>query len=47
MCSKMESLKKIEELVLDKNLGCEIKHIEKLSGGLLHKMYKVETDKGI
>ena len=47
MCLKMESVRKIKKLILDKNLGNEIKHIEKVSGGLLHKMYKVETDKGV
>lgn len=39
--------KKIERLIQENNLGNEIKSIEKVTGGLSHRMYKVETDKGI
>ena len=38
---------KIERLIQENNLGNEIKNIEKVSGGLSHRMYKVITDKGI
>ena len=38
---------KIERLIQEYNLGNEIKSIEKVSGGLSHRMYKVETNKGI
>lgn len=36
----------IEKFCEKYNFG-EVKNITKLSGGLMHKMYKVETDKGI
>lgn len=39
--------KKIERLIQENNLGRKIKNIEKVTGGLSHRMYKVETDKGI
>lgn len=39
--------KKIERLIQENNLGNEIKSIKKVTGGLSHRMYKVETDKGI
>lgn len=39
--------KKIERLIQENKLGIEIKSIEKVTGGLSHRMYKVETDKGI
>ena len=38
---------KIGKLILDKNLGNDIKSIDTITGGLMHKMFKVETDKGI
>ena len=38
---------KIERLIQENNLGNEIKNIDKVTGGLSHRMYKVETDKGI
>ena len=38
---------KIEKLILDKNLGNDIKSIDTITGGLMHKMFKAETDKGI
>lgn len=37
----------IEKLIQKDNLGKETKSIEKVTGGLSHRMYKVETDKGI
>ena len=39
--------KKIERLIQENNLGNSIKNIEKVTGGLSHRMYKVETDKEI
>lgn len=39
--------KKIERLIQENNLGNAIKNIEKVTGGLSHRMYKIETDKGI
>ena len=38
---------KIERLILNNDLGSVIKNINKITGGLSHRMYKVETDKGI
>ena len=37
----------IEKLVIETKIGNSIKEIKKVSGGLSHRMYKVETDKGI
>ena len=37
----------IEKLVIETKIGTCIKEINKVSGGLLHRMYKVVTDKGI
>ena len=37
----------IEKLVTKTNIGTCIKGINKVSGGLSHRMYKVVTDKGI
>ena len=39
--------KNIEKLVIKTNTGTCIKEINKVSGGLSHRMYKVSTDKGI
>lgn len=43
----MNIISKIERLILENNLGNKINNIEKVTGGLSHRMYKVETDKGI
>ena len=43
----MDTISKIERLILENNLGNKINKIDKVSGGLSHRMYKVETDKGI
>ena len=43
----MKKKKKIERLILEKNLGNKINNIDKVTGGLSHRMYKVETDKGV
>ncbi len=40
-------ISKIERLILENNLGNKINNIDKVTGGLSHRMYKVETDKGI
>ena len=37
----------IEKLVIKTNIGTCIKEINKVSGGLSHRMYKVVTDKEI
>lgn len=37
----------IEKLVIETKIGTYIKEINKVSGGLSHRMYKVVTDKGI
>ena len=37
----------IEKLVTETKIGTCIKEINKISGGLSHRMYKVVTDKGI
>ena len=37
----------IEKLVIETKIGTCIKEINKVSGGLSHRMYKVVTDKGI
>lgn len=37
----------IEKLVIETKIGTYIKEINKISGGLSHRMYKVVTDKGI
>lgn len=37
----------IEKLVIEAKIGTYIKEINKVSGGLSHRMYKVVTDKGI
>lgn len=37
----------IEKLVIETKAGNSVKEIRKVSGGLSHRMYKVETDKGI
>ena len=39
--------KKIEKLIKKKQLGNTIINIDKVIGGLSHRMYKVETNKGI
>ena len=38
---------KIERFIQNNDLGSVIKNINKITGGLSHRMYKVETDKGI
>ena len=43
----MNIISKIERLIQEHNLGNSIKSIEKATGGLSHRMYKVETDKEI
>ena len=43
----MNIISKIERLILENNLGNKINNIDKVIGGLSHRMYKVETDKGI
>lgn len=43
----MNIILKIERLILENNLGNKINNIDKVTGGLSHRMYKVETDKGI
>ena len=43
----MNIISKIERLILENNLGNKINNIDKVTGGLSHRMYKVETDKGI
>ena len=43
----MNIISKIERLVLNNDLGSVIKSIDKVTGGLSHRMYKVVTDKGI
>ena len=43
----MNIISKIERLMLENNLGNKINTIDKVTGGLSHRMYKVETDKGI
>ena len=43
----MNIISKIERLILEKNLGNKINNIDKVTGGLSHRMYKVETDKGV
>lgn len=39
--------KKIQNLILQNKLGSEVIEIQKVSGGLSHKMYKVKTDKAV
>ena len=39
--------KKIEKLIQENHLGNSIINIDKVIGGLSHRMYKVETNKGI
>ena len=39
--------KKIEKIIKKKQLGNTIINIDKVIGGLSHRMYKVETNKGI
>ena len=43
----MNIISKIERLILENDLGNKINNIDKVTGGLSHRMYKVETDKGI
>ena len=43
----MNIISKIERLILEKNLGNKINNIDKVTGGLSHRMYKVEKDKGV
>ena len=43
----MNIISKIERLILENNLGNKINNIEKVTGGLSHRMYKVKTGKGI
>ena len=43
----MNIISKIERLILESNLGNKINNIDKVTGGLSHRMYKVETDNGI
>ena len=37
----------IEQLVIKTKIGNYVENIEKVNGGLSHRMYKVTTDKGI
>ena len=43
----MDTISKIERLILENNLGNKTNKIDKVAGGLSHRMYKVEADKGI
>ena len=43
---KNNIFKSIEQLIIQENLGSTIKSIEKIMGGLSHRIYKVVTDKG-
>ena len=43
---KNNIFKSIEQLIIQENLGSTIKSIEKIMGGLSHRIYKVLTDKG-
>ena len=36
----------MEQLIKECNLGTTIKSIEKVTGGLSHRMYKLVNDKG-
>ena len=38
---------KIQNLILQNNLGTKVLEIQKVSGGLSHKIYKVKTDKTV
>ena len=38
---------KLEQLIRQNNIATKVNKIEKVTGGLSHKMYKVETDKAI
>lgn len=42
----MQIYQEIELLIKSKNLGTEIKNITKVTGGLSHRMYRVETNMG-
>ena len=37
----------MEELIKECNLGTTIKSINRVTGGLSHRMYKIVTDKGV
>lgn len=41
------TFKNIEELIIKENLGNIIESINRVTGGLSHRMYKVITDKGV
>lgn len=41
---KFELQKDIEKLIKEENLATAVKSIDKVTGGLSHRMYKVETD---
>ena len=43
---KNNIFKSIEQIIIQENLGSTIKSIEKIMGGLSHRIYKVLTDKG-
>lgn len=43
----IDKYEKVKKLIHKANLGYEIVEINKVTGGLSHKMYKVVTDKGI
>lgn len=38
---------KLKQLLRETQIGNNIVNIEKVTGGLSHKMYKITTDKGI
>ena len=40
-------IEKIEQLVIKTQIGNCVINIEKVTGGLSHRMYKVITDKGV
>ena len=44
---KREINKNIEKLIIEGNFGTSVKSLDKVTGGLSHRMYKVVTDKGI
>jgi len=45
-CSK-DAYKSIEQLIIQENFGNKIISIDKIMGGLSHRIYKVITDKGV
>jgi len=44
---KFQFQKNIEKLIIEEKLANSVESITKITGGLLHKMYKVITDKGV